>query len=46
MADTLGVAEGTVKARIARARAKLKTLMRKKLGRQRRQPATGVETRN
>jgi RNA polymerase sigma-70 factor (ECF subfamily) len=32
VADTLGVAEGTVKARIARARAKLKTLVRKKMG--------------
>ena len=32
MTDVLGVAEGTVKARIARARAKLRSLTRKKLG--------------
>ncbi len=32
MTDFLGVAEGTVKARIARARAKLRSLTRKKLG--------------
>jgi len=34
-ADILGVAEGTVKARIARARARLRSLMRKRVGNQR-----------
>lgn len=34
MTDILGVAEGTVKARIARARAKLRSLMRKRVGNQ------------
>jgi RNA polymerase sigma-70 factor (ECF subfamily) len=34
MAGVLGVAEGTVKARISRARAKLRSLMRKKIGKQ------------
>lgn len=34
IADTLGVPKGTVKARIARARAKLQNLMRKRLGNQ------------
>jgi RNA polymerase sigma-70 factor (ECF subfamily) len=32
MTNILGVAEGTVKARIARARAKLRSLMRKRVG--------------
>lgn len=34
MADILGVAEGTVKARIARARGKLRSLMRKRVDKQ------------
>ena len=34
MTNILGVAEGTVKARIARARAKLRSLMRKRVGNQ------------
>jgi RNA polymerase sigma-70 factor, ECF subfamily len=34
MTDILGVAEGTVKARIARARAKLRSLMRKRVDKQ------------
>jgi RNA polymerase sigma-70 factor (ECF subfamily) len=43
MKDTLGVAEGTVKARIARARAKLRSLMRKTVNNQRRRiPKTTV----
>jgi len=36
MTHILGVAEGTVKARIARARAKLRSLMWKRIGKQRR----------
>ena len=36
MTDVLGVAEGTVKARIARARAKLRSLMRQTANNQRR----------
>jgi RNA polymerase sigma-70 factor, ECF subfamily len=36
MTDILGVAEGTVKARIARARAKLRSLMRQTVNNQRR----------
>jgi RNA polymerase sigma-70 factor (ECF subfamily) len=32
MTDILGVAEGTVKARLARARAKLRSLMRRRIG--------------
>ena len=34
MTDILGVAEGTVKARVARAHAKLRSLMRKRIGNQ------------
>jgi RNA polymerase sigma-70 factor, ECF subfamily len=45
VADKLGVAEGTVKARIARARAKLKTLVRKKMGVQRLRRVPAVATK-
>ena len=43
MTEVLGVPEGTVKARIARARAKLRGLTRKTLGAGRRSRANGKE---